>query len=705
MSRNSVDDVVIFIESEMIGMRYLAEALSEGRRYLLEHESKGILDDWGLKTTGAYLARSEDEAADLARSVGYPVVLKVLSTQVVHKSDQGGVRLNLRDEPEVRKAYGEIAEAFRGSGLVGVSVQKMAAPGIEVIVGVTRDPTFGPMLMFGLGGIFVEVMKDVSFRSIPITLQDASDMVREIKGYPIIRGIRGISGDEEALQDLLMRVSALVEANLEIEEMDLNPVFLYQQGYTIVDARIMLGSAPRSPSAHKPAEGLRTLFYPRSVAVLGASNVKGKLGWNVFHNLLSHGFAGRLYPVNPRSAEVQGVKSYPSIKEVPVKVDVAIVLVPATATPQAIRDCCEAGIKYIIVESAGFAELGESGKKIEREMLSIAEAGGCRLLGPNCSGIINTHAGVVESIGVVDDLDPGKIGLIAQAGVYAAGYLWGMRRMVDFGAVATIGNKLDVNETDILETLGADDNIQVICMYIEDVKAGRRFLDVASRITPKKPVIVLKAGRTEAGIKAVSSHTASLAGNDQIYSAVFRQAGMIRARDNDHMFDLARAFASQPLPKGQGVFIVTYAGSLGVAAADGVSAGGMRLSELSGDLKERLIKILPAYVGGLNPVDYTFDQSPEQVKKTVEIGVESDDVGAFIVVLQTEILGTFFEALKSIDFRGKPVVAVAACKEFVLEDVIRFEKAKIPVYSTSERAAEVLAAMYHYSLWQKRAGR
>ncbi len=703
------------------------QARRAGRTYLMEHESKSFLESMGIVTTGSRAAKSEEEAVEIFRTIGSPAVMKVLSLEVIHKSDAGGVRLNLKDEKEVRWAYREIAEAFRDKNMIGVSVQTMAKPGVEAIVGVTQDSTFGPMLMFGLGGVFVEVLKDVAFRSIPISESDADDMIEEIKGYHLLKGYRGYSADIPALKRLLLQVSDIVSRNSEISEMDLNPVFLYPDGYTVVDARIILGQAKgkspdtstMAPSATEASAAesstaessvaktstkldLHDLFYPKSVAVIGASGVPGKLGWNVFTNLVSHKFQGKLYPINPRAEEIQGIKAYPRISAVPEPVDVAIILVSAGMTPEVVEECCECGVRYIVVESAGFAELGAEGKQIEEQMKEIADRYRVRLLGPNCSGIINTHCSMVQSIGIVDALSKGNIGLISQAGVCAAGMLWGLRHIMDFGIIATIGNKLDINETDILEAVSTDENVNVICMYLESVKAGRRFLDVAKRITMEKPIIVLKSGRTEAGKKAVASHTASLAGNDQIFSAVFRQGGIIRARDYEHMFSLARAISKQPFPDRDGVFIITYAGSLGVIAADAITDNGMRLSELEPHLKERLKNLLPDYVCGMNPVDYTFSQDAETVKRTIEIGIESDDVGSFMVVLQAEILESYVEALRSIDYKGKPIIACVAGKEFALEDVIKMEKAGIPVFSTPEQVADALAVMYRHARRIKR---
>jgi acyl-CoA synthetase (NDP forming) len=673
------------------------QAGREDRVYLMEHEVKAILEGQDISTTRSLVARSEDEAVNLFRSIRSPVALKILSPDVIHKSDTGGVKLNLRNEDQVREAYRQIINSFRDKTVTGISVQEMAKPGVEVIIGVTLDSTFGPVMMFGLGGVFVEILKDVSFRSIPLSEYDAEDMIEEIKGYALLKGYRGSAADVPALRDLLLKVSDLVMENPEIKEMDLNPVFIYPQGYKVVDARIILGEPRVKASRALPKQDLHDLFYPKSIAVIGASGTRGKLGWNVFTNLVCHNFEGKLYPINPKAEEIHGIKAYPRISDVPEPVDVAIILVSASVTPDVVKECCNCGIKYIVVESAGFAEMGEEGRRLEQEMKTIADSYGVRLLGPNCSGIINTHCSMVQSIGIVDALSKGSIGLVSQAGVCAAGMLWGLRQIMDFGIVATIGNKLDINETDMLSEVSQDKNINVICMYLESVKGGRRFVDVAKQVSMTKPVIVLKSGRTEAGKKAVTSHTASLAGNDQVFSGVFRQGGIIRASDYEHMFNLAKAVSKQPLPERDGVFIITYAGSLGVISADAVTDNEMRLSDLEPALKERLRGLLPEYVGGLNPVDYTFSMDGETVKKTIEIGVESADVGSFIVVLQAEILGSYVDSLKSIDYKGKPIMACVAGKEFAMEDVIKMEKAGIPVYSTPEQCADAISVMFRHA--------
>lgn len=678
----------------------LCQARAENRTYLMEHESKQILENSGIKTTGSMVASSEDEAIEMSTNLGYPVVLKIVSPYVVHKTDSGGVKLNLTNEADVRKAYQDILSRFKTERIIGISVQKMAFPGLEAIIGVTRDASFGPVLMFGLGGIFAEVLKDVTFRVLPISEDSLDEMIEEIKGYSLLKGYRGQSIDISALKGLLIKVSNLAIMYPEIAELELNPVILYPSGYLAVDARMFVDFAPSKSALEVPKkkETLFQLFYPQSIAVLGATDSKGKLGYNVMWNLISHQFPGKLYPVNSHKETVLGLKAYKSILDVEDPVDAAIIIVPAGAAPKAIEDCCEKGVKFLVVESAGFAETGEAGRKIQSDIKKLIIRKGCRLLGPNCSGIINTHHNMVQSIGVIDQLRKGNIGLIAQAGVYAAGILTGLRNVLDFGIIATIGNKMDVSEADILEFMGQDQNIEVIALYMEDVTSGQRFVDVAGQVSQKKPVIVLKAGRTEAGKKAVSSHTASMAGSDEINSAAFRQSGVIRARDNEHLFSLLRAFSKQPLPKGPGVLVVTYTGSLGVAATDMLYTSNLRLSELESYLKKRIASCLDDYLNIQNPVDCSFSMNPEQVKKIIEIGVQSKDVHSLIVIVQGEMLDSYVDTLTGINYMGKPVLCCVACKEFMMEHVIRMEQKGIPVYSTPEMAAEVLGEMHRYSL-------
>jgi len=381
------------------------QAVRDNRSYLMEHESKEILEGIGIATTGYLIARSEDEALAICDKIGFPVVMKIVSPDVVHKTDAGGVKLNLMNAEDVSKAYRDILETFKYQHIEGVAVQRMAKAGIEAIIGVTRDPSFGPLIMFGLGGVFVEVLRDVSFRILPITEKDAMQMINDIRGSGILKGYRGQAVDLDSLQQLLLKISQLVVENPEIQELDLNPLFLYPDGYVTVDARMFVSE----PVLHDQltatgAESLRDFFYPQSIAVIGASDVAGKLGYNVFHNLISHHYPGKLYPINPGKESVMGVRAYKSIRDVEDPVDLAIVIVPAKAVEAAIADCCAKGVRFVVVEAAGFAETGQEGREAQARIAGIIRKHGCRVLGPNCSGVINTHHNMVQSIGLLSDL-------------------------------------------------------------------------------------------------------------------------------------------------------------------------------------------------------------------------------------------------------------------------------------------------------------
>ncbi|MFO8020211.1 MAG: CoA-binding protein [Promethearchaeia archaeon] len=441
---------------------------------------------------------------------------------------------------------------------------------------------------------------------------------------------------------------------------------------------------------------LQRLFYPHSIAVIGASNTEGKLGYNIFKNLRDRGYQGKLYAVNPSSDYIQGIKSYDNILEIPDEIDVAIIIIPAHYTPQAVRECCQKGVKFIINQAAGFSEIGESGEQIERETKEILQDYDTRLVGPNCSGLINTSHNMIQSIGLVGNLKKGNVGLIGQAGVYAAGILWGLKKIMDFSLVVTVGNKLDLDETDFLEFLGNDKNTDVICMYLEDIKGSRRFIDIGKEITSKKPVIALKGGRTDKGSKTAASHTGSMAGNMQIYDAVFDQTGIIQARDNKNMFNIAKAFSKQPIPKGRKVMIITYTGSMGVTGTDTCYENGLELADLSKKSERRLKTIMPDYVEVKNPADFTFYQSSEDVAKAIEICSSDNNIDAFIPIIQAEKSHEYIRDLTQLNTNDKPILLCIPSMEFVMDSVIQFENLGIPVYSTPENAIYVLSQMYKF---------
>lgn len=442
---------------------------------------------------------------------------------------------------------------------------------------------------------------------------------------------------------------------------------------------------------------LEKLFYPESLGVVGASDKKGKPGYNVLKNLLEHGYEGKIYPVNPKYDEIQGLEAYESVGEIEGNLDSAVSIVPAPLTPDVVEDCFEKGAEFVSVQSAGFGEKGGEGEEIENKLRDLVEEYGSHILGPNCTGVINVNNGLCQAIGRVEELELGNIGLIAQAGVYAAGILWGLRDIMDFSMLATIGNKLDIDETGVLEYMGNEDSVEVIAMYVEDTERGREFLDVAKATVKDKPIVLLKGGRTEEGKKSAVTHTGSIGGPREVYETIFREGGIIQADDNDHMFDITRAFSKQPSPPTDKMMIITYSGSQGITATDTLNEEGLGLAELQEDTEENIIEMIPDIIEGTNPADLTFDQYPEQVREIIEIAKEDEEVGGFIVNLQPEILRSYVDEFSNLDSGEKPVLISVTGREFTMDSVVDLEDLGYPVFATPERAARVVSEMWRYN--------
>jgi acyl-CoA synthetase (NDP forming) len=681
----------------------IARARREDRVFLLEHECKAILRDIGVPTTSWLVAKSEEEAVSISEAIGHPVVLKILSPEISHKSDAGGVKLNL-GRKEVRGAYNELVTRFKDHDVIGVSVQEMAQPGMEVIVGAARDTTFGSVLMFGLGGVFVEVLKDVSFRVIPVTEHDAQEMVEEIKGYQLLRGYRGQSADLASLRDILLKVSDLVTAYPDIKEVDLNPVFAYPQGSLVVDARLIL-----HPSQSPPTLGgrfddvsqtdLTAVFEPRSVAVIGASATPNKAGFNILHNLLTLGYEGQVYPVSLKADEILGLNAYAAVDQIPHQVDTAIIATPAGAVVDVMRDCARKGVQAVIIISSGFSEGSEGGKQLEDEVMAVARPAGIRVVGPNTTGVFNAENNFTSSFIPVDKMTSGNVAFIAQTGLFLGVLFEHILSSQHFGIskVVGLGNKADVDDADALEYLAGDAQTEVVAMYIEGLGDGRRFVRVAKEVTKERPIVVLKSGITEAGAEAALSHTASLAGRTEVFEAACKQAGLLRVHSFEEMLDVVKAFAFLSLPSGNKVAVIHYTGAGCVVAADACQGEGIELAEFSPATLKAIKEITPAWHRVRNPVDLWPAIEQHWVETAYGIAIEAllrdEAVDALVVNLFAmpgwDAYIPNFDLLRA---SGKPVLfCVEGNEEMVRETVARIEGQGFPVYSQVHRAVSAFS--------------
>ena len=693
-------------------------ARAAGRASLTSTESKQVSDAYGISIPQEGLATSSDKAATLAEEIGYPVVLKVSSKDILHKTEAGGVLVNVTTAADVSKGYDTIiknAQAFKSNAeIAGVQVQQMLPPGQEVIVGAVTDPSFGKLVAFGLGGILVEVLKDVTFRLAPASHEDALSMIDGIKAAEVLRGVRGSDPvNRDALATLIENVSALIADFPEIHELDLNPVLATSESVTAVDVRILLAQElpePRPrPSQQEILASMVRIMNPKAVAVIGASTEDGKIGNSVMKNLINGGYAGEIYPINPKASEVMGHACFKSVKDIPGEVDIAVFAIPAKFVTGALEEVGQKGIAGAVMIPSGFAEVGEH--ELQRQMVEVARKHNVRVMGPNIYGFYYTPANLCATFCTPYDVK-GHAALSSQSGGVGMAII-GFSRSAKMGvsAIVGLGNKSDIDEDDLLTYFEQDDNTQVIAMHVEDLKDGRAFAEVAQRVSKKKPIIVLKAGRTALGARAAASHTGALAGNDAVYDDVLRQSGVIRARTLNDMLQFARGLPFLPTPKGENIVIITGAGGSGVLLSDACIDNDLQLMAMPQDLDTAFRKFIPPFGAAGNPVDITGGEPPTTYRNTIKLGLEDERVHALILGYWHTIITPPMvfaklaaEVVEEARAQGinKPIVASLVGDVEVEEASEYLYDHGIPAYAyTTQLPVNVLGAKYR---WARAAG-
>jgi acetyl coenzyme A synthetase (ADP forming)-like protein len=696
----------------------LDKVKAEGRQALTAPEGKLLCDVYGIKVPQEGVAGGAEEAAKLASGMGFPVVMKIVSPDILHKTEAGGVIVGVKSAEEAKAAYEKIIANAKGykadAKITGVQVQQMLAGGQEVIIGAVTDGSFGKLVAFGLGGVLVEVLKDITFRLAPVTREEALSMLDGIQAAEMLKGVRG--GDpvnREALADMIVRVSQLVNDYPEISELDLNPVFATKDGAIAADVRIVVDynqPAPRPrPSQDDIVKAMNRIMKPTAVAVIGASVEDGKIGNSVMKNLINGGYKGEIYPIHPKADEILGYKAYRSVKDVPGTIDTAIFAIPAKFVAGALTECGEKGIPGAVLIPSGFAEAGAP--ELQEEIVKIGQKYNVRLMGPNIYGFYYTPANLCATFCTAYDVK-GSAALSSQSGGIGMAII-GFSRSAKMGvsAIVGLGNKSDIDEDDLLAFFEQDDNTSIIAQHCEDLKDGRAFAEAAKRVSKKKPIVVLKAGRTSAGAKAASSHTGALAGNDKIYEDVFKQSGVIRARSLRQLLEFARGVPVLPTPKGENVVIITGAGGSGVLLSDSCVDNGLSLMSMPADLDTAFRKFIPPFGAAGNPVDITGGEPPQTYKNTVKLGLEDDRIHALIlgywhtIVTPPMVFARLMvEVKEEMAAKGieKPMVASLAGDVEVEEAAEYLYQHGIPAYAYStELPVEVLGAKYK---WARGAG-
>jgi len=456
------------------------------------------------------------------------------------------------------------------------------------------------------------------------------------------------------------------------------------------------------------SDQLKAIFAPRSVAVIGASAKPQSLGRAVFANLLFAGYNGCVYPVNSKAKNVLGVRAYPNVMDVPDEVDLAVVLVPAGYVPQVLKDAGRKGCKGAIVISAGFKEVGGHGIELEHQLQAIAHEFGMAVVGPNCFGVINTDPAISLNATFSRNFPlGGNIAFISQSGAVGVAALeYAAGEKIGFSKFISVGNKADINENDVLEALSDDPMTDVILLYVEGLENPKAFVELAHRISEKKPILGVKSGRTREGAKAAASHTGALSGSDEVYDSLFAQCGVLRVDTLEDLFRFGMAFAHQPLPRGRRVAIVTNAGGPGIMATDNSVRNGLELSALDPKTKSILMSDLPPTVSLNNPIDLIGDADESRYQLAMQAVLTDDNVDGVIVICVPQML-TNLEATSKViatqaRFANKPVFTVYMATGDIEPSLKILEDAQIPHYRFPEDAARALSAMARYASWRTR---
>jgi len=469
------------------------------------------------------------------------------------------------------------------------------------------------------------------------------------------------------------------------------------------------------------AHELEAIFSPRSVAVLGASTTKGKVGYDIFANIIKGGFTGTLYPVNPTANAILSNKAYRSILDIPEAIDLAIVILPPKLALPAIGEVIEKGVKGVVIVSAGFREVGGEGRAIEDQIVAQCREAGVRLVGPNCLGVINPIEGVRLNASFSKRMpQPGNISFISQSGALCTSVLdFAADRDFGFSKFISIGNKADVDELDLLRYLHEDFDTDVIMIYLEELRRGREFIDEAKEITSGSrptPILAIKSGRTSAGAQAAASHTGALAGSEAVYDAIFKQAGIIRCNTIDELFDFASAFAFKKrsllgkhvrkIPGGNRVAIVTNAGGPGIIATDMTMSAGLELARFNPDTIEALASHLPSTANIHNPVDVIGDAPYDRYEKALSAVISDENVDGALVILTPQSMTNALETAKAIvqiaQRSNKPILCCFMGVVDVSQGVKYLQEYGYPVYRFPENAANAFAALYRFSRWVNR---
>jgi len=609
-------------------------ALAAGKPALDEWESKALLTAYGIPVPAGVLAKSEAETAEAAARLGGRLALKAVGNSIHHKTELGLVVLGVEGPEAAAQTY-RLLEQRAGEAFEGVLVERMVAGNRELMAGMKRDAQFGAVVAFGLGGVLTEALGDVALALAPVSDADAGELPELIRARRLLGSFRGYPPvDRAALAKVIQAIGQIAVDYPQIAEIDVNPLLIEGDRPVAADALVILSSeVPRDRGPRTFQPNLRAVLSPESVAIVGASGDVSKWGGSALRNIIDGGYAGKIYPVNPRGGVFFGLPAYASLDELPEAPDLVFLVVGGSQVGDLLEQCGRRGIPAAVVIAAGFSETGAQGAEAEREIARIATDARVTLIGPNCMGLISNERHLHATGFIVLHPPEGKMSFVSQSGNIGTQIVNSCeRRGIGIDKFVSVGNEAQVSALDVADYLRSDASTASIMMYLEGIDDGERFLEVMRRTTPVKPVVVLRGGLTELGSKAAASHTGAMAGFAAVFQAAARQAGVITCTTTQEVVDLGACLAYLPLPKGRRVAVVTNGGGAGVLAADEVARNGLVLAEFPAELLASLDEILPPFWSRRNPLDMVASAGGDVGPRVLRLVAECEEVDALVVL-------------------------------------------------------------------------
>jgi len=703
---------------------FFENALNQKRNLLYEHEAYDLLGLLGLDVPRYLLVKSASQLRKtipgLLEMPGDKLVMKIVSPDILHKLDAGGVKILPAEPQALLQAYDDMLATVKNrrpdAKIEGVMVSEYVPFEYEILVSLINDEQFGPFISVGFGGTYTEIFEDIQLALTPAPRKYLRSMLRSLKSYPIFSGYRGLPAvSEDKLVEVLETINYLGaefsrygSSRFIIEEFEINPFAITK------DERIVaIDSILRFSLLDGDYKGIETadtsnlgyFFSASTIAFIGATDTPGKIGTAIMENIIKHKSAS-IYPVNPNRNRVKGLKCYPSVKDIPVPVELAVIAIPAPLCPAAVRECAEKGVKSIVLITGGFREAGEEGARMEREILLAAREKGIRLVGPNCIGVYSAKENLNTFFLPEDRLKIPRTGnnnlvLLSQSGGIAINFT-NILQNIGVRAIVSYGNMMDADASDFVRFFDSDPDTEVIFIYTEGFAGrGRKFYETLR--SAKKPVIVLKGGKSRAGAAAARSHTGSMAGDYKRIQAALRQAGVIEAPSFQDALDYIKIFSllGQKEIKGNNICIISNTGGLCILGADELEKTGLRLGKFAQNTLDKMEEFMEAYVKPNNPLDLGGGASDGIFTRAVSLVAADPNIDALCLFPTIEPAPInqdrlFDELTGIIQSTAKPVVVAFAQNEQRSGIINNLEKHRIPVYATPEQAVRALSVYIEF---------